>query len=346
MNLIDKVREMIKRYSMFEWGDKVIIGVSGGPDSICLLYLLYSLRDEFGLSLHIAHLDHMLRKDSYRDLLFVKNQAERLDLPFTGESINISKLAKRGSVEEIARKVRFDFLFRAAKEIGAKKIALGHNRDDQVETVLLRILRGSGLYGLQAILPKREIYRFTVIRPLIEVERREIEEYLRRKKIRTRKDITNTQVLYFRNRIRNELLPFLEKKYNPNIRQILFNMAENVSSDYEFLESESKKAFKRLKMKKCLPAVRQEKFPPKADLPLAKKINLNLEKILRYHPTIQRMVLRLAISALKGDTRRLSFKHFKELEDLIKTRPEGSIVDLPSKISVRKEAKYLSLYFR
>lgn len=328
MNLISKVRETIRRYKMFDLGDKVVIGVSGGPDSVCLLYILNSLKDEFDLSLHIGHLDHMLRKDSFGDLLFVKGIAERLNLPVTTERIDVSKLAKKGSIEEIARKARFNFLFRIAKDIGAKKIALGHNKDDQAETVLLRILRGAGLCGLGGILPKRKILGFTVTRPLIEIERKEIERYLKKRKIRTREDITNIQDLYFRNKVRNELLPFLEKRYNPKIKEILFNMAENIGSDYEYLEAESRKLLEKLKIK-------DEKL----------KINLNLRKIIRLHPAIQRMVLRLAISDLKGDTRRLTFKHFKEIEDLLYSRPDSSIVDLPLRISVQKKREYLSIYF-
>jgi len=329
MNLIEKVRETIKRYSMFTWGDRVVMGVSGGPDSVCLLYLLNSLKDEFNLSLHIAHLDHMLRKDSKYDILFVKEMAEKLNLPITTEKINIPKLAKKGSIEEIARKVRFDFLFRVAKDIGAKKIVLGHNKDDQAETILLRILRGAGLYGLMGILPKREISGYTVVRPLIEAERKEIERYLKRRKIKTILDRSNNSVIYLRNRIRNRLIPLLETQYNRNIRKILCHTAEIVETDYNYLEKKGREELKDLRVKSNL-----------------SKIKLNLSKLLRLHPAIQRIVLRLAISDLKGDTRRLTFKHLKELEDLIKTRPKGSIVDLPKNISVQKEAKYLSIYFR
>lgn len=249
MNLIERVRQTIKRYKMFDFGDKVVIVVSGGPDSVCLLYILYSLKDELGLSLHIAHLDHMLRKNSYQDLLFVKDLAKKLNLVITTEKIDIPKLAKKGSIEEIARQIRFDFLFRVAKDIGATKIALGHNKDDQAETVFLRILRGTGLYGLQGILPKRKLVGFTVVRPLIEIERKEIERYLEKKGIKARCDITNIQDLYFRNKIRNRLLPLLEKEYNPKIKDILFNMAESIGSDYEFLESESRKALEKSKIK-------------------------------------------------------------------------------------------------
>ncbi len=329
MNLISKVRETIKRYKMFDFGDKVVIGVSGGPDSVCLLYILNSLKDEFGLSLHIGHLDHMLRKDSFGDLLFVKGIAERLGLSITTERVDVSKLAKKGSIEEIARKLRFDFLFRVAENIGTKKIALGHNKDDQAETVLLRILRGAGLYGLGGILPKRGILGFAVTRPLIEIKRKEIESYLKKRKIRTREDITNIQDLYFRNRVRNKLLPLLEKEYNPKIKEILFNMAENIGSDYEYLEAKSRKLLEKLKIK-------DEKL----------KINLNLRKITSFHPAIQRMLLRLAISDLKGDTRKLTFKHFREIEDLFRNRPDGSIVDLPLRISIQKKKETLSVYLR
>ena len=316
--ILDKVRKTIKKYNLIDRNDRIVIGVSGGPDSVVLLYLLHALRKEFKLILHIVHLDHMLRPGSYKDREFVERLARRLDIPVTTTQINVKELSRRGSQEEIARNVRLGFLFKVAKDIKATKIALGHTLDDQAETVLMRILRGSGLYGLSGILPKREIMGYCIVRPLIELKRKEITAFLKRRRIRPCLDTSNSEDVYFRNKLRNRLLPLLEKEYNRNIKVVLSNMAESVGYDYDYLNRIAKKATQQLKSK------------------------IHLEEFLKLHPAIQRLVLRGAIVKIQGDTRRLTFQHIKELEDLILNRPVNSVVDLPKGISVVKKKKYLS----
>lgn len=324
MEILDKVKNTIRRYNLIDKNDKVLVSVSGGPDSVALTLLLNNLRKELNLSLHIAHLDHRLRKDSYKDKEFVEKLAQQLKIPITVAEINVRKLAKRGSLEEIARNARLGFLFRVAKDTKSTKIALGHNLDDQAETVLMRILRGTGLYGLAGILPKRNIGRYQIIRPLIEIRRKEIEVFLKKTKIRPCRDISNLEDIYFRNRIRNRLLPLLEKDYNRNIKEVLANMAESVGCDYDYLNSTAKKSMLRSKM----------------------NLSLNLNKFLRLHPAIQRLILRLVITKIQGDTRRITFQHMKEMEDLILNRPVNSVVDLPKGVSVAKKKKSLFFYRR
>ena len=317
--ILRKIKNTIKTYNLINKGDRIVVGVSGGPDSTCLLYLLNGLKKEFRLRLHIAHLDHMLRKDSCKDRGFVKKIGERLEIPVTSARINVKELAKYGSLEEIARNARLGFLFKVARDVKAKKIALGHNFDDQAETVLMRIIRGAGLYGLSGILAKRNIAGFEIIRPLLEVKRKEIEAYLKSKKIKPRIDISNKHNLYFRNKIRNRLLPLLKEEYNKNIKEVLAGMAQNTGSDYDYLQHVAERSMRGLKAK------------------------LNLDKLKKLHPAIQRLILRRAIASVKGDTRRITFKHIKEIEDLILNRPKNSVVDLPKGISVVKK-KHLFFY--
>lgn len=318
----DKVRKTINRYKLIDRHDRILAGVSGGPDSVALLYLLDVLKKEFRLQLHIAHLDHMLRGDSAKDGIFVEGLASRLDLPFTSARVDIKKMARRGSLEEVARNARLAFLCKVAKRIKADKIALGHNLDDQAETVLMRLLRGAGLCGLSGILPKKKINGFLVIRPLIGLRRSEIEAYLRNKRIRARIDISNAQDIYFRNKIRHKLLPFLEREYSANIKEILSNTAESVAYDYDYLNGAA--------------ALLEKRFGSRIDL----------EKFLKIHPAMRRLLLRLNITRLKGNTRRITFKHIIELEDLIFSRPVNSVVDLPGGVSAIKRKKYLSFYRR
>jgi len=318
--ILDKVKETIGRYKLISRRDLVLVAVSGGADSVCLLYLLQALSRPLGFKLQVAHLDHMLRKDSARDAEFVRRLGFKLGIPVIIGKINVKELDKRGSLEEIARDARLGFLFKVAKDIQADKIALAHNLDDQAETVLMRILRGTGLYGLAGILPKRQLCGFTVIRPLIRVQRREIEAYLRREKIKPRIDKTNLQDIYLRNKIRNRLVPLLKKEYNPRIKEALSNMAEGIAFDYDYLKRQA--------------------------LRLAKggRNRVNIAKFLKLHPAMQRLILRLGISRLQGSTRRITFRHINEIEDLIANRPLNSIVDLPKGISVIKKTKNILFY--
>lgn len=306
-----------------------MVGVSGGPDSVCLLYLLKYLKKELNLALHIAHLNHLLRgKDARKDADFVSKLSLNLDVPITLGEIDIHRLSQGCSQEEVARNVRLQFLFKTARKIKADKIALGHNRDDQAETILMRILRGSGLLGLGGILYKKQMGKFIIIRPLIEIERKDIESFLRKRKIIPRIDKSNLQEVYFRNRIRHKLLSEI-KKYNPNIKEVLANMAENVAADYDYIWGNSLKIFEKLKAGRS-----------------KLKIKLDLKKFLKLHPSLQNMLLRLMFLELKGDMRRLTYQHIKEIRDLIFDRPNGSIVDLPSQISVAKHNRYLCMYMR
>ncbi len=318
--VLEKVKKTIKGYNLVDKGDKIVVGVSGGPDSVALLYLLNSLKKELKICLHVAHLDHMLRNDSCKDRKFVERLAQKLELPVTAAKVNIKELAKSGSLEEIARNARLGFLFKVARDIKADKIALGHNLDDQAETVLMRIIRGAGLYGLSGILPKRSISGYKVIRPLIEVRRREIEGFLKRKKVIPRIDASNLEDIYFRNRVRNRLLPLLEKEYNKNIKEVLSNMAESTGYDYDYLIGVAERLAK------------------------GQKTKLNLSRLKRLHPAIRRLLLRMSIVRVKGDTRRIAFQHIKELEDLILNRPINSIVDLPKGVSVVKKKNHLYFY--
>ncbi|MFA5099599.1 MAG: tRNA lysidine(34) synthetase TilS [Candidatus Omnitrophota bacterium] len=320
--LIDQVNQTIKKFGLISKRDRVIIGLSGGPDSVALLYLLIGIAKEYSLNLHIAHVDHMLRNNSGRDARFVQALGKKLKIPVTIKKIDIRSIAGRGSIEEVARNQRLAFFFHAANKIKADKIALGHNLDDQAETVAMRLLRGAGLYGLSGILPKRVIKGYTVIRPLIEIRRDQIEAFLRRKKISPRIDETNFEDIYLRNRLRLHLLPLLEKEYNRNIKNILSNTAHCAANDYDYLIKAAERAAAALGSR------------------------ISLKKFAALHPSMQHLVLRINFSRLKGDTRTLSYRHIQEIEDLLLNRPANAIVDLPSGISVIKKKTYLRFFVR
>ena len=236
--LEEKILQTIEKFDMLSFNDRILIGLSGGPDSVTLLNVLLSFKKKYNLSFFIAHLDHMLRgEESDKDVSFVKNLAQELGLLCEVKSCNLKEIVQKEhlSLEETAREYRYKFYYETAKKIQANKIALGHNADDQVETVLMRFLRGSGLEGLMGIPPVRG----KIIRPLIECSREEIEEYCQDHKIGYRIDSSNKEVVYFRNKIRLELLPLLSKDYNKNIKGIILRLRNIVSEASAYLNQET-----------------------------------------------------------------------------------------------------------
>jgi len=314
---MNKFKETIKKHNLIQRGDKILVAVSGGPDSLALLLELFSLKSKLGLTLHIAHLDHGLRKDSKLDALFVKHWGQKLGLSVTIKQLASQQIKQKGSLEEFFREERLKFFIQTAKKIRADKVALGHNLDDQAETVLMRLLRGTGLSGLSGISAKRVIRGAVFIRPFLETTRSQIDRFLKNRGVKPRVDSTNQEDIFLRNKIRHHLIPLLKRKYNNNILKVLANLAQSVSYDYEYLDQAAKRSLK------------------------GNPLRLDLKKIAKLHPAILRLKLRQGISCIQGDTRRISFQHIKELEDLICARPTGSIVDLPKGIRVQKSRNSL-----
>ncbi len=217
MPIVLKIKSFIQQHHLCAKGNSVIVGVSGGSDSVGLLTILNELKHELGISLIVAHYNHQLRKDSKLDQALVQQYAEKLNLPFVTENSKKLRKNSKGSLEDLARQERLKFFNKISLRFKTRVIALAHTQDDLAETVLMRLIRGSGLYGLRAILPKRTIQGMSVIRPLLEISKKEILAYLKIKKIPFKEDSTNRQKIYFRNLVRLELLPLLKKKYNPNI---------------------------------------------------------------------------------------------------------------------------------
>ncbi len=244
--MLEKVRKTIEKYGLLNKGDTVLAAVSGGPDSTALLLSLLKLKKEYGLKLAVAHINYHLRKaDSDRDQSFVEALAKKYGLPFYLKNIDGKKEFKTGSLQEKARELRYAFFLKLAGEIKANKLGVGHNKDDQVETVLMRFLRGSGAGGLSGMPVKRGLAEgCTLIRPLLEIKRKEIEGFLKKNKLKARKDKSNNEPVYLRNKLRLKLLPLLKKEYNSNIEDSLFRMSGIFSSENDFLNKEAVKHLK------------------------------------------------------------------------------------------------------
>ncbi|MDP2967856.1 MAG: tRNA lysidine(34) synthetase TilS [Deltaproteobacteria bacterium] len=244
--LLEQVRRTIDQYRLLEKGDRVIVGVSAGVDSMVLLHLLIAFRQEFDLFLIVAHIHHGLRPvESEKEAELVRKESARLGLPFEYGEFNVKEFGESEgfSLQDAARRIRFQFFHHLLKKYGGGKIALGHNADDQVETVLLRLLRGSGLKGLKGMLPSREK---RVIRPLLEVRREEIETYAQENGIPYLLDSSNLRKDYLRNRLRLNLIPLIEQDYQPGFRRAIIRTSTILREENDFIEKEAGEAYQKI----------------------------------------------------------------------------------------------------
>lgn len=228
---IKRVQNTVQKFALWQPGETFVVGVSGGPDSLCLLDVLFALSRKHAFTLHIAHVNYHLRGDAADlDQALVEAAAVRYGLPC---SLFSYKPGKQTPSEERLRDVRYAFFEKLRQQTQATSIVVAHNQDDQAETLLLRLLRGAGLSGLAAMRPKNH----HLIRPLIEMSRADIETYLKERGIVARTDASNADPRYFRNRIRHELLPFLEEHFQPQARKLLAETALLLGDDYALLET-------------------------------------------------------------------------------------------------------------
>ncbi len=314
--------EAAEKYGLFKRKDKIILGVSGGPDSICMLHLFCKIKQQFKFNLVCAHFNHCLRKEAESEEQFVKDLCKELKIKFVSDKKEVKKFFKGDSLEQTARNLRFDFFFKCARQFKIKKIAVAHNKDDVAETILMRVVRGTALKGLRGILPKSKFSGITFIRPLIETRKKEILKWLHKNSLSYCLDKSNFEDKFFRNKIRLKLLPLLEE-FNPNIIGSLFNLSKASSLDYEFIYNFSREKFNQLKKQRG-----------------RDYIKLDLEGIREFSLPIAFNVLRLAIEDLKGNTRRLELKHIEQVLDLIHKKFVLSRVDLPG-LEIKKDDKWI-----
>lgn len=232
--MVDSVVGVARVAGLFPAGCRVLVGVSGGADSVALLHLLHVLCGSEGMALTVAHLHHGLRGDAAEeDLQFVRQLAWKLGRPCLADRVDVPALARERkiSIEMAAREARYDFFRRAAAEAGADRVALAHHADDQAETILLRLLRGAGGAGLGGMAPLAVVRGLTLVRPLLGVSRAALRGFLRAHGLRWREDATNADTALLRNRVRAELVPLLEARFQPALREVLGRTAELLRDD-------------------------------------------------------------------------------------------------------------------
>ena len=337
MEMIRKVKETVRKHSMLAAGDRVLIGLSGGPDSVCLAVVLSMLKEDLSLSLSAVYVDHGLRPDEVgREADFCRRFCEEHEIAFMRKTAPVKDhAAEKGlNLQEAARELRYTALEEAAEQVNASRIAVGHNADDQAETVLMRLMRGSGRKGLAGIPPIRD----RIIRPLIDIKRCEIEEFLLRKKgssaipelltpdseLLFMVDSSNLKQDYFRNWIRSTFMGEMKKR-NPSVVDDICRTAEILREEDDYLEIVVTKTLMRL-------------ISRKSD----HSIELFLTPLGAIEKPVLRRVLRRAVSAVKG-LRGIAFVHIEDIMKLIKGGGSGDTLDLPGGIRVIKDYSLLKI---
>ncbi len=325
--LEDKVLVTINKYNMINKKDKIVVGVSGGPDSITLLNILNNLRKKLNIKIYVAHVNHMIRQEADEETEYVKQFCDKIGVEFFAKKIDVEKEARKLKIgtEEAGRNIRYDFFEEVAKKVGANKIATAHNENDNAETVLMNIIRGTSISGLKGIEKVRD---GKYIRPIIECKRFEIEEYCEKNNLNPKYDKTNNENIYTRNKVRNLLIPYLQKEFNPNIIEAISRLSNIAEEEEEFVNKIVKNEYKRLliyvseksnnknnKIEADIEKSKMEFINNNKDNKDQKVIILNLKEFNKLDYVIKAKLVLYTISKVYGKTSGIEKIH---IDDIIK----------------------------
>lgn len=314
--LISHADQTIRTNNLFKKGDTVIVALSGGADSCALLDIMSCLK-ELSPRLIAAHINHNLRGDeSDADEEFTRLLASRYNIPFESCKIDVATMARKHglNLEDAGRRVRYKYLEEIRSKYSAQAIALAHHADDQAETILMRLLRGSGMAGLSGM----DFHSGYLIRPLLDVNRHEIEQYMEERGLEFRQDSSNSNMLFLRNRIRHELLPYL-RDYNPNICKRLNTTASVLADENKLLES--------IAMSQLNQAVAQH----------TNTLTFSVRWLLEQPIAIRRRILRLALERLAGNLDNLSFDHIEAIQHILESPKPNTKLSLPQGVTAVRE---------
>lgn len=318
------VKNYIERYDMFGGTQNIAAGVSGGPDSICMLHILCKLRERYGYRLVAVHIHHGIRGQAAdEDMEYVRKCSCEWGIEFRSFQYNVDRLAKKWhmSQEEAGRKIRYDCFSEVLKELGGGKIAVAHNSDDNSETFLLNLFRGAGIRGLTGIRPVRQ----NVIRPVLCLERGQILEYLRENGIDYRTDVTNEKDLYTRNKIRNRIMPYVNENINKRASEHILQAADALNESYEYIARQADKVYQ------AAVTVKGEVY------------EVNIDKIMSYDKVLQKTAYQQVLFALAGKLKDITAAHINTILKIMKGET-GKKTYLPYHIVCEKQYNTLLLY--
>ncbi|MGE5398489.1 MAG: tRNA lysidine(34) synthetase TilS [Chitinophagales bacterium] len=319
--MLNKVWQFMVHNEMILPGESVVVGVSGGPDSVALLHFLLQLKKQGNYEVFAAHLNHGLREEALLDQELVEGLCRKWDVPFRMDKSNIKEIARTSgqSIEQVGREVRYRFLHQTAEEFGAVKIAVAHHRQDQAETLLMRLIQGTGPRGLQAMLPRRS----QIIRPFLCLDRNEIDKYLKENHIDYRIDSSNFDKNYLRNRIRLDLLPLLEERFNPRIVDGLCRLADLAAEENLYWESEIEKVINQVANSN------------------SSTVNVNIDKLKSLHPVLGYRLIQKVL--YKSGAERLSHNDLDRVMKLTGTAASGRRVKVSGGLLVTRSFNNLEI---
>lgn len=299
--------------------EALILAVSGGPDSIFIFYLALALRKIFNNTIYVAHFNHKLRDEADDEQLFVESLAKEHDCRFVCEAKDVKAAYDGNSLEQTARRLRYDFFEKISREFKAKKILFGHHKDDLAETVLMRIVRGSGLMGLKAMQSITRYKRMMLVRPLLQIEKKDILKFLDANKLKYMLDASNEEDIFLRNKIRSDFIPQLEQ-LNPNIKNALLNLTTTLAYDYDYMYKEVQRVYSKALISHT-----------------ANRLRVDINIVREQHPAIRNQLIRYCLEQVRGHLRRIELRHCYEVSDLIDNRPCRSVVDLPDAQAIKEK---------
>ena len=307
----EEVLKTVKENNLIAENEGVVVALSGGPDSVCLLHVLHRMSGEMNLKIYAAHLNHKIRGlEAYMDSLYVMKLCEELQIPCFIRAIDVPKYCSDNKLglEDGARKLRYEIFDEIREKVGADKIAIGHNKNDQAETVLMRIMRGTGLQGLRGIEYKRD---GGIIRPILDISREDIEKYCEENNLTPRIDRTNLEAIYSRNKIRLKILPYMKEEFNENIVGSIVRMSNNIKVDSDYIDSQAEKAYGEICRK------------------YEDGVYMFVGSLEEEHEAIKTRLVINAIREVLGDVNSIDKKHIDDVLNLMEKNKIGKKINLP-----------------
>lgn len=328
MSLLFRFKNYITNNKIIDRGEDLLLAVSGGPDSLTMLDLFTKIKSNLELKLVVFHLNHRFRPEADDDAKFVSKIADSYGLKSVIEEFDVPEyIVKKGlSPEEGAREVRFDLLSKWARKLNINKIVLGHNKDDLVETIFLNMIRGSGLKGLVGIEPVTNYKGLFLVHPLLDIYRKEIEDYCIQNGLNPCRDSTNEHNIYTRNRVRHQLIPLIEEKINSGVKEVMARMAEHLRQEEYFLTELAQKGY-------------NDAIVEQTD----DKIILSLSNLQKQHSVLRRRIITRAVKKIQGDSTDFYTAHYQAINKLIAEGKTGNIIQLKGQLQVRRSYNILIL---
>lgn len=295
--MVKAVLKTIEKYNLIKANDKIVLGVSGGPDSLFMLDILNKLKDELQIEIVVAHINHMIRDEADEEEQFVKEFCEKINVEFYSKRIKAEEYANKNKIglEEAGRKIRYEFFEEVLQKTKANKIAVAHNKNDKVETMIMHLLRGSGVSGLQGIQVQTNN---KIIRPIIEISREEIEKYCKEENLEPRIDKSNFDNTYTRNKVRNVVIPYINQEFNPNFIETMTRLSEVIAEENTFLNNLTKTEYQKIVLQKN-----------------EQEIVLDLKKFNELDNIIKKRIILYTVSNLRGGSQGIEKVH---IEDIVK----------------------------